>query len=95
MGRNVAWGEMSHGEKCRGEKCLRGEMSWGEMSQGEMSWGETSLGEKRRRALLDCQNVHDTFPEVLQVLECFVSFKIYFCDFLKYPGLLEGSEYLS
>ena len=50
MGRNVAWGEMSHGEKCRGEKCRRGEMSRGEMSQGEMSRGETSFGEKRRIA---------------------------------------------
>ena len=33
------------------------------------------------KSLLDCQNVQDIFPEVLQVLECLASFKIFFYDF--------------
>ena len=33
------------------------------------------------KSLLDCQNVKDIFPEVLQVLECLASFKIFFYDF--------------
>ena len=42
--------------------------------------------------LLDCQNVQDNFSEVLQVLECLASFKIFFFDFENSPGLPEGKN---
>ena len=47
------------------------------------------------KSLFDCQKVQDNFPEVWQVLECLASFKIFFYDFQKSPGLLEGPRYLS
>ena len=31
--------------------------------------------------IIDCQNVHDYLPEVLQVLECVARFKIFLYDF--------------
>ena len=42
------------------------------------------------KSILDCQKVQDDFTEVLQVLEYLASFKIFFYDFYKYPGLPEG-----
>ena len=42
------------------------------------------------KSLLDCQKVHDNFPEVWHVLECLASFKICFNYFKKSPGLPEA-----
>ena len=39
------------------------------------------------KSLLDCQNVQDNFPDVLQVLEILARFKIFFYDFKKSPGM--------
>ena len=46
-------------------------------------------------SLLDCQKLQNNFPEVLQILECLASFKIFFYDFQKSPKFLEGPKYLS
>ena len=44
------------------------------------------------KSLLDCQKVHNIFSEVWQVLEYFGTFKIFFYDFEKSPGLPEGQK---
>ena len=46
------------------------------------------------KSLLDCQKVQNNFPEVWQVLECLTIIEIFFYDFLKSPGLPEGSKQL-
>ena len=45
------------------------------------------------KSLLDCQKVQNNFSEVWQVLECLGSFKIFFYDFQKTPGSLEGPRW--
>ena len=46
------------------------------------------------KSVQDCQKVQKYLSEFWQVLECLGSFKIFFYDFQKPPGLPEGQKYL-